>query len=107
MELDGGTRIAQMFKDRNNPDEFEPCTAKVIAVNPLKLKMQEKIFLIANDNLIVSDTIDKKLKSYTIATVTIKDESYDCKTKIEIKVNDSILVIPSKGTTWYAIDKVV
>lgn len=108
MELDGATRIAQMLRNRDNPDEFGPCTAKVISINPLKLKMQDKIFLGGEyNNLIISDAIDKKLKSYTIARVTTKDGSYDCKTEIEIKINDSILVIPSQGSTWYAIDKVV
>lgn len=100
--------LAMLFKERDNPETFGPCTAKVISINPLKLKMQDKIFLGGEyNNLIISDAIDKKLKSYIIATVTTKDGSYDCKTEIEIKVNDSILVIPSQGSTWYAIDKVV
>lgn len=92
MEKDSLTTLAKFFKDRDNPDTFGPCLAKVINMNPLKLKMQEKIFLGGEyNNLIVSDTIDKKIKSAST----------------DIKINDSILVVPSQGSIWYAVDKVV
>lgn len=87
MEKDSMTKLAGLFKERDNKETFGPCLAKVINVNPLKLKMQDKIFLGSEyNNLVVSYTIsqDKNLK-----------------------VNDSILVVPSNGSIWYAVDKVV
>lgn len=87
MARDGGTRIAMLFKERNNPNLMEITTAKVISTSPISLKVGEKIFLGREyNNLIITETVSKS----------------------SLTNGDAVLVIPTgNGSLWYAIDKVV
>ena len=85
------TKLAKIFKERDNPFTFSISTAKVISKNPIVLKIQDKVFLSAEyGNLKMSKYLSDQFPSS------------------EIKVGDEIIVVPnSSGSIWYAIDKVV
>ncbi len=87
MPQDGYTRLAMLFKERNNPNLMEITTAKVISTSPISLKVGEKIFLGREyNNLIITETVSKS----------------------SLTNGDVVLVIPTgNGSLWYAIDKVV
>lgn len=87
MPQDGYTRLAMLFKERNNPSLMEITTAKVISTSPISLKVGEKIFLGREyNNLIITETVSKS----------------------SLTNGDAVLVIPTgNGSLWYAIDKVV
>ncbi len=107
--MDSITKLAEIIKKRDNKEIFYIDTAKVININPLKLKLKNKIFLSEDyNNLKISDVLDKKIQESIVAKVTVQSVEYNCYSIPNVKINDEIIVVPiSDGNLWYAIDKVV
>lgn len=77
------TELATFFKERDNKDFFGIQTAEVISINPIVMKLSEKVFL------------SKEYENLKIAEgLTVS------------QVGDELIVIPTlKGDLWYAIAK--
>ena len=123
--MDKLSELAMHFKNRDNPTSFDISTALVVSINPIILKLSEKVFLSAEyNNLVISAHMLEGYKrkidftgisggktsiagspSHEHDIVSLKGEVtfYD-----GIKIGDEIIVVPiSNGAMWYAIDKAV
>lgn len=118
------TGLAMLFKERNNPTNYEISTAIVINENPLELKTADGIFISKEyGNICISQSILKGYRRKFIIDnieegITENVSNHEHKLipniKGEIawhddpKVGDEYIVIPTdKGSMWYVFDKVV
>lgn len=77
------TELATFFKERDNKDFFGIQTAEVISINPIVMKLSEKVFLSNEyENLKIAEGLTAS------------------------QVGDELIVIPTlKGDLWYAVAK--
>lgn len=131
-ENDKVTEFAMLFKERENPQTHQPCTAVVVNESPLVLKVENRLFLSKEyNNVCWSKSIlagykrdflidpvngDTANKSGGTGMAEFASHSHDYKAPItgsitwtdNPKVGDEYIVIPiSNGSMWYVFDKVV
>lgn len=75
-------KLAQLFKERNNPNHINITTGVVISINPLQIKWGDSVIL-KSDSLVKASGLSN------------------------IELNDTIIMIPDLDyKKWYLIDKV-
>lgn len=130
-ENDMITDFAMLFKERENPQTHQPCTAVVVSESPLVLKVEDRLFLSKEYNNVCwsksilagykRDFLINPVSGETKDTGTnipspVPNHTHDYKSPItgsitwtdNPKVGDEYIVIPiSNGSMWYVFDKVV
>lgn len=131
-ENDKLSELAMLFKERDNPQNFEPCIGVVVQESPLVLKVEDKLFLSKEYNNVVwsSEILAGYKREFVVDTVSgvtgtrsggggdASFAGHDHEYKAPItgsiqwtdgpKVGDKYIVIPiSNGSMWYVFQKAV
>lgn len=85
--------MAKLFKDRNNKDAIGNVIGKVVSEKPLKIAILNGLVLLDKEQLYKSEHIHTHY--------------YDDIKKIDLFINDEVLLIPtSNEQSFYIIDKI-
>jgi hypothetical protein len=99
-------KLAQLFKERNNPYIINATTGKVISASPLKIQWGQNI-IIEEENLLVANILKTGFTvTYTDTTIEAStDRSLTIKNPLE--VGDEVILLPDTDfKKFYVIDKV-
>lgn len=83
--MNGIEEIAKLFKNRDNPDEYGPVFGRIEALPDLKIRLNDKILLSADN-----------IKSLVDVDITDADGKY-------IYLNKQVALLPYKNNNQYLL----